>query len=177
MSFQELASLDADVTVALGKVDKKTGKKYPIKAEGYYLGKRTVEGKKGESNLHFLQTQDGNLGVWGTTDLDRKMGQVKEGVMVRITSTGTKPTKNGDMYTYKVEVDSANTIEVNLSESSPSEDESDDNTDYANGGDSFGDSPESDEDDSQNQALLAAERAKQQAKVQEILNRGKSKKA
>ena len=118
MSFQEVSSLDADVTVALGKTDKKTGKPYPKQAEGYYLGNRVVKNKRGDSTLHFLQTGKGNLGVWGTTDLDRKLAQVAPGTMVRITSTGTKATPNGDMYTYKVESDKTNTIEVAADESS-----------------------------------------------------------
>lgn len=112
MGFSEVSSLDADVTIAIGKVDKKTGKAYPKQAEGYYLGSRTVESKRGSSKLHFLQTAKGNIGVWGTTDLSRKLSQVKAGTMVRITSTGTKPTPNGDMYTYRVEADKSNTIEV-----------------------------------------------------------------
>jgi hypothetical protein len=112
MGFTEVASLDADVTIALGKKDKATGKPYPKQAEGYYLGTRSVENKRGESKLHFLQTANGNLGIWGTTDLNRKLASVPAGTMVRITSTGTKPTPNGDMYTYRVEQDSDNTIEV-----------------------------------------------------------------
>src|ERR1700722_4366039 len=112
MGFKEVQSLDADVTVALGKADKETGKPYPKTAEGYYLGKRTVENKRGESQLHFLQSAlaygdlglkvGQNLGIWGTTDLNRKLSEVKPGTMVRVTSTGTKPTPNGDMYTYRV---------------------------------------------------------------------------
>lgn len=112
MAFQEISSLDADVTVALGKKDKTTGKAYPKQAEGYFLGTRIVENKRGESKLHFLQTANGNLGVWGTTDLNRKLASVPAGTMVRITSTGTKPTPNGEMYTYRVEQDSDNTITV-----------------------------------------------------------------
>jgi len=112
MGFTEVSSLDADVTIALGKINKETGKPYPKQAEGYFLGSRIVQNKRGESRLFFLQTPKGNLGIWGTTDLDRKLGQVQPGTMVRITSTGTKPTPNGDMYTYKVEVDKSNTIEV-----------------------------------------------------------------
>lgn len=38
MGFKEVASLDADVTVALGKKDP-NGKPYPKQAEGYYLGR------------------------------------------------------------------------------------------------------------------------------------------
>src|SRR3954463_326888 len=106
MSFKEVASLDADVVVAIGKRDKKTGKMGPKSAEGYLLGSRTVQTNKGPAQIHVLQTPDGNLGVWGTTDLNRKLGAVAPGSMVRITSNGTKSTKNGDMYVYKVEVDS-----------------------------------------------------------------------
>lgn len=112
MAFKEVASLDADTTIAIGKTDKSTGKAYPKQAEGYYLGSRTVEGKRGPSTLHFLQTVKGNLGVWGTTDLNRKLSSTKPGAMVRVTSTGTKATPKGDMFTYRVEVDNDNTIDV-----------------------------------------------------------------
>lgn len=168
MGFQEVASLDADVTVALGKVDKK-GKAYPKSAEGYYLGSRKVQNKRGESTLHFLQTSEGNLGVWGTTDLNRKLNQAVPGTMVRITSTGTKPTPNGDMYTYKVEQDKANTIEVAaLSEGSSTAGE---DTSYSNDEDS----DDTDEDADYEAATLA--KAKQEAalaKVRATLNKNKT---
>jgi hypothetical protein len=177
MGFQEVQSLDADVTIALGKINKETGKPYPKQAEGYYLGNRKVENKRGESTLHFLQTPKGNLGIWGTTDLNRKLLQVGVGVMVRITSTGTKPTPNGDMYTYKVETDKANTIEVeNLSAGAvdsgneESDDEGEDFDSATEEGNGF------DEDEAQTAALVAAEQAAKKAKVQEILARGKAKK-
>lgn len=132
MAFKEVASLDADVTIAIGKVDKKTGKPYPKQAEGYYLGRRSVESKRGDSIIHFLLTENGNLGVWGTTDLNRKLAQAAPGTMVRITSTGTKATPNGDMYTYKVEADAANTIEVcfDTPVSSYPEDEDEEEVEY-----------------------------------------------
>ena len=170
MGFKEVSSLDADVTIALGKKDKQ-GKPYPKQAEGYFLGSRTVENKRGESKLHFLQTPKGNLGIWGTTDLNRKLGVTPPGVMVRITSTGTKPTPNGDMYTYKVEVDADNTIEVRPS---------DDSTEVLGGADTGYDSGSTDEDEdsyeaeevSQAAALTAAER---KSKVEAILRNAKSK--
>ncbi len=124
MAFETVASLDADVTVALGKKDKRTGKPYPTSAEGYYLGNRQVQGNRGPSTLHFLQTSKGNLGVWGTTDLDRKLKSVQVGTMTRITSTGTKATPKGDMFTYRVEQDQDNTIEVQVTESQPASDDS-----------------------------------------------------
>jgi hypothetical protein len=72
LSFKEVISLDADNVIALGKQNKKTGKPFPKQAKGYYLGSRKVKGKIGESTIHFLQTPKGNLGLWGTTDLNRK---------------------------------------------------------------------------------------------------------
>lgn len=164
MSFQEVSSLDADVTVALGKTNKETGKPYPKQAEGYYLGSRKVENKRGESFIHFLQTSKGNLGVWGTTDLNRKLGQVAPGVMVRITSTGTKPTPNGDMYTYKVESDKSNIIEVGVSDN-PRDDEDSDESYVAN---TTVYEADSSEDDDQVAELAALER---KAKLEALLKR------
>lgn len=178
MAFKEVASLDAEVTIAIGKKDKKTGKAYPKQAEGYYIGRRIVEGRKGDSTIHFLVTNKGNLGVWGTTDLNRKLGSVEFGTMVRITSTGTKPTPNGDMYTYKVEVDHDNTMEVPeaLNASAAASNDSDDNESYSG----YTDQDSSEEADSEENeeaeltAIAAAEARK--AKVQSLLNGAKAKK-
>lgn len=180
MSYKEVSSLDADVTIALGKKNKETGKSYPKQIEGYYLGSRTVENKRGESKLHFfmfgtedkglameyksLGVQTGqNIGVWGTTDLNRKLPQSFLGRMTRITSTGTKPTPNGDMYTYKVETDAGNTIEVSaVSEESNSDVEFEETID----------AEYSSEDDNQATELAALER---KTKVEALLRGGKSK--
>lgn len=172
MSFKEVASLDADVTIALGKTNKETGKPYPKQVEGYYLGNRTVESKRGNSKLHFLQTPKGNVGVWGTTDLNRKLSQVVPGTMIRATSTGTKATPKGDMYTYKVETDSSNTIDVSdLTEVSAADDSN--STNYDSDAETNDDSSyESDEDTEQVAALAAAER---KAKVEALLkSKGKT---
>lgn len=177
MAFKEVTSLDAENVVALGKKDKATGKPYPKQAEGYFLGSRTVENKRGESKIHFLQTPNGNLGLWGTTDLNRKLGQAPVGAMVRVTSTGTKSTPNGEMYTYKVEVDKDNAIEVAAAEESTSSggsysDEDSDST-YASSNDGSSSDDGEDEDAAQAVALAAAER---RAKVQSLLNgKGKAK--
>jgi hypothetical protein len=112
MGFKVINDLDAENVTALGGFNKKTGKKNPVSAEGYYLGSREVDGKKGKAKLHFLQTPTGNLGVWGKTDMDKKLPAVPVGTMVRITHTGMLSTKNGEMYNFKVEVDDENTIEV-----------------------------------------------------------------
>ena len=115
MGFQELNGLDADVTISLGGVNRKTGKPNPVKVEGYYLGKKSIpdnKKKSGVSYIYFFQTDSGNVGVWGKTDMDKKMSVAQLGTMMRITSTGKRPTPNGDMYTYKVEGDPENTIDV-----------------------------------------------------------------
>ena len=67
MAFKQIQDLDADVTISMGGFNKKTKKKNPTTAEGYYLGSRKVaspKAKSGFASLHFLQTEDGNLGVW-----------------------------------------------------------------------------------------------------------------
>lgn len=128
MAFREVASLEADVTTALGGVNKQTGKANPKQAEGYFLGSKKVESRKSKTGfayLHILQTQNGNLGVWGKADLDRKLRSVTPGTMVRITQSGTRPTPNGDMYLFKVEIDDTNMVDVSsLSTESEGEDTS-----------------------------------------------------
>lgn len=170
--FKELASLDAEVTVALGKINKETGKPYPKSAEGYFLGSRTVESKRGDSKLHFLQTSKGNLGIWGTTDLNRKLSQAAPGVMVRITSTGTKPTPNGDMYTYKVEADHDNTIDVSGLGATVESESDNSGGDYEDAGDE----QETEDDQEYDASAVAAGRAARQAEVQAMLNK-RTKKA
>lgn len=123
MAFKQVQDLDSEYTIALGGVDK-NGKQNPKSVEGYYLGKRKVESamaKSGFANLHFFQTEDGNIGVWGKTNLDQKLANVTPGTMVRATHTGMQriPGKR-DMFKYSVEVDDDNTIQINLSSSSES---------------------------------------------------------
>jgi hypothetical protein len=115
MAFREVNDLSSDTTISLGGVNKKTGKPNPSKIEGYYLGKREVEDKKkksGKSFIYILQTPKGNVGVWGKTDLDRKMNEAPIGTMIRATHVGMAQTPNGEMYKYKVEVDETNTIDI-----------------------------------------------------------------
>jgi len=115
MAFKEVSSLESETTIAMGGTNKKTGKANPTKIEGFYLGKREVQDRKkksGVSSIYYLQTAKGNVGVWGKTDLDRKMAEVSKGAMIRVTQSGTRETPNGDMYLFKVEVDLDNTIDA-----------------------------------------------------------------
>ena len=179
MAYKERTSLDADVTTPIGGVNKKTGKKNPSQIEGYYLGSREVESKKsknGKAQIHFLQTSKGNVGVWGKTDLDRKLDGVEPGCMIRITHTGMQSTPNGDMYKYKVEVDDENTIEV----SAASSDSSSDDTEEYDGNlsqdleDNQGYDSEDTEESEEDVAQLAAAKqaaASRAAKVQSLLKK------
>lgn len=118
MAFKKVQELDCETSVALGGFNKTTGKPNPKQIEGYFLGTKQTVSKKsasGFASLHILQTENGNVGVWGKTDLDRKMKNVQAGVMTRITQSGTAPTPRGDMYKYTVEVDTDNAIEVGFS--------------------------------------------------------------
>lgn len=136
MGFQTLVSLDCDTAIQLGGKDRKTGKAHPTSIEGYYVGSKEIaspKSKTGFSKLHVFQTSKGAVGVWGKTDLDRKLASATIGVMTRVTFTGLKETKNNPMYVYKVEVDADNSIDVaslegaseesDVSESYGSEDE------------------------------------------------------
>lgn len=113
MGFSEVISVPA---IALGGIDKKTGKPNVKQMEGYLLRTREVPDQKKKSGVSYIyefQTKSGIQAVWGKTDMDRKLRNVMPGTMVRVTWTGMKPTPAGDMYIYKVEQDTSNVIEVN----------------------------------------------------------------
>lgn len=178
MSFKEVVDLDCESTISLGGRDKKTGKANPTQLEGYFVGSKktkSTRAKSGFSNLHIFQTENGNIGLWGKTDLDRKMLSVTPGSMTRVTQSGSVPTPNGDMYKYKVEVDASNKIDVGSLESSES----------ASGSDEESYDEESGEDDTISDEVspsrasapkrpIAAPDASRQAAVQALL-KGRSK--
>jgi hypothetical protein len=181
MAYKTVVELDADQTVSLGGQNKKTGKKNPIQVEGYYIGKKEVDSpksKSGKAFLYILQTPKGNLGVWGKTDMDRKMKGAVPGHMLRITHTGMQATKNGEMYKYSVEFDSENTIEVTGGDDVDSTLEgSGDDFDggvYAEGG--LDEGAEEEEQEETQVPLVAKSAAARAAAVQELLSRGKASK-
>lgn len=179
MAFKSVVALDADVTIALGGFNKKQKKENPISIEGYYLGSKTVldvKKKDGKSFIHILQTSKGNVGVWGKTDLDKKVLQVVPGTMIRATHTGMRPTPNGEMYVYNVEQDKDNTIDVvpqAMSNATSNNSVSDTDDEDEAQTDTYSSNDADEEEELQNAALLAAER---KAKVQALLA-NKSKKA
>lgn len=174
MAYKEIVSLDADTTVAIGGANRKTGKKNPTEVEGFYLGTKEVsspKSKTGKASIHIFQTAKGNVGVWGKTDMDRKMRTAVPGAMTLVKFEKMQATPNGEMYKYSVAQDTDNTIEV----------------DQVNTGDEGGneglDNDEDDtsdlqarafedEDEDQEAALQAAElAAARKAKVQALLGK------
>jgi len=159
MGFKEIVSLDADTTVTIGGFNKKEKKDNPTSIEGYYLGSRVIPGSKyGDSTLHFLQTPKGNVGVWGKTDLDRKLRSATPGEMIRIVYNGMKESRNGEMHTYKVFNDPENTIEVEIPAAVVATAASDED-------DSYSDEDTGDDNDYN----VAAEQAARKSKVEALL--------
>ena len=175
MAFKEVSDLSADTTIALGGFNKKAKKDNPTQVEGYYLGNRSIPDRKkknGMSYLHFFQTSSGNVGVWGKTDMDRKLLAVTPGTMTRVTFDRMVDTPNGEMYKYKVAVDSDNTIEVastNLSTGSG-----------ANSGTTTGETWHDEGDEEEEEETRSTQdsaSSAREARVKELLNRGKTKAA
>lgn len=178
MAFKTVTDLDADTTISIGGFNKKARKENPTEVEGYFLGTKKVANTKtgGDSCLHILQTAKGNVGVWGKTDMDKKMINVPAGEMVKITFTGMQATPKGEMYKFLVQHDPENTIEVLASNTSSYQD-----TDETIGDQSDAYLPSSFEVENQGQdeelaaleAAAAAKRQAQAAKVQALLSKNK----
>ena len=178
MAFKELNDLNPDTTISLGGTNRKTNKTNPTEVEGYYMGSRKIadnKKKSGFSFIHVFQTAKGMLGVWGKTDMDRKVTNVPLGTMTRVTATGTRPTPNGDMYVFKVAIDDSNTVEVVGSVNQ-------EQTEDANEGgtaetESYSTAPAFDEEEEletqSTAATLAAEQAAKKARVHALLNKNK----
>jgi hypothetical protein len=191
MGYKDVADLSADVTVALGGTNKKTGKKNPTSIEGYFLGSRQVADRKkksGFSYIHIFQTEKGNIGVWGKTDLDNKILTITPGTMTLVNFDRMVPTPNGDMYKFKVQFDADNTIEVAAPSTAlaatagvkEAEESSDELVASANDDEDSVDEELTDgvdEDLAQEAALAALERQARAAKVAALLKNGKAKAA
>lgn len=179
MGYEEVQDLGTDNVIALGGFNKKTKKDNPLSIEGYYLGSREVPSKlakTGVAKIHVFKTPKGNVGVWGKTDIDIKLGGVKPGTMTLVKFDKMQATKTGEMYKYKVSVDKSNTIEVAGSESFSSEED----TPYSGGNQTPEEEETVEEDDEDEDALQAQAlaQAERQAKVAALLrNNGKGKAA
>ncbi len=181
MAFERVKTLETDNTIGLGGKNKSTQKLNPTQIEGYFLGTRKVDStkdKRGFSYIHVFQTSKGNVGVWGKTNMDRQLEVVQPGTMTRVTATGkTRPTKNGDMILFNVEVDTGNTIEV---EGLSAQESTDDGTEEGDGTADYGTEDQGADDDSNQEApeaipasARAPSNAAQQARVASLLGKKK----
>ena len=119
MAFKPLPTLDSDVTIALGGVNRKDNKPNPTSVTGFYLGAKEVPSamsSTGKCFVHIFQTETGNVGVWGKTNLDRALATAPKGMLLRATYTGLQknpPKGRSPAYLYSVEADDSQTIDVN----------------------------------------------------------------
>lgn len=95
-------------TVSTTAVDIKKEKGIPH--EGSYLGVEQITTKIGPQSIwRFLDSEEQPFGIYGFTNLNRAMNNIKQGSLCRITYTGTEKvnTKFGlkDVHQVHVEVD------------------------------------------------------------------------
>ena len=175
MAYEKVSDLSTDTVVKLGGVNSKTGKPNPLNMEGYYLGSRTVKSENGVSAIHVFQTPKGNQGVWGTADINTKLGQIKPGTMVLVEYVEKRKLQGGKTkHVYSVSFDKDNTIEVAAS-TAQTYDDGDDKGGYQTASESTAGTYE-EEDEGQDEELAALEAAAQaarKAKVQALLNKNK----
>lgn len=167
-----------DKTIKLG------GEGNPGSIEGYFLGSKDTLSDFGPGKLHYFQTEEGVIGVWGKTRMNSLLSNDLRGQMVLLTFTGMiAPSKKGrrPSYGYKVQHDPSNTIDVSnidLSATPLSEDSDDSEVESYTS-----DSDTSDSEESYEQPVLAkptaparpvaTPNADRQAKVQALLNKSK----
>lgn len=182
MAFKTLPSLETDTIIGIdGKRDKKTGKVNPTSIEGYYLGGKKIEdgkNKRGYYYIHVFLTPDGNTGVWGKTNLDNQLTQVTPGTMVRASFVKMVPTKNGEMYKFKVEVDTDNTTDVsglNNESSDSSENEYQADLDSDGDGEDYDDTPVIVASQSNRNHVFKQNSVIQSEKVKALLSKSKAK--
>lgn len=171
MAYEKVVDLSTDTVVKLGGVDNKTNKPNPTSMEGYYLGFRSVKSDTGTSLIHVFQTPKGNQGVWGTADLNSKLGTIALGTQTLVEYKGKKKLAGGKTkHMYDVSRDPENVIDVPKSASTVTSSYADDEDDRAESEDYESDYETAEV--AQTQALAAAER---KAAVMAKLNANKSK--
>lgn len=113
MAYKKVLEATAETAFALGGKDGR-GKANPTSVEGYYLGSKKVDSDYGESKLHIFNTAEGNVGVWGKTNLDRLLTDARLGQMCLVNFIGMGKAQKGKRppYQYEVQYDDANTIRL-----------------------------------------------------------------
>ena len=66
--------------------------------EGKFLSTTEKEGQYGPMITHYLETENGKVGVNGFSVLNQEMADIKEGQLVRIEYAGKRKSKAGHFY-------------------------------------------------------------------------------
>lgn len=114
MAYEKLSDVKP---IALGGVDKKTGKKNPTELEGYYIRREEKPNKFNPGkpqSFYVFETKEGPQGLFGKAGIDREMKKAAVGVMTKVVDTGKllDTGKGNPMRVFEVFQDSSNTIDV-----------------------------------------------------------------
>lgn len=114
MGYEKLSDVKP---VALGGVDKKSGKRNPTELEGYYIRREEKPNKFNPGkpqSFYVFETKEGQVGLFGKAGIDREMKKASIGVMTKVIDTGKllDTGKGNPMRVFEVFQDSANRIEV-----------------------------------------------------------------
>jgi hypothetical protein len=84
--------------------------------QGFYKGCKTANTKYGEKKVHTFETKAGDVQMWGSTMLDRKLSQVGVGNLTFITYLGQGEKQRGKQPAklFNVEQDREQTIHVDV---------------------------------------------------------------
>lgn len=109
MARKKVIDLNADSTIKFGRQEGALRKGSTF--EGYYIGGKTVQSSMGPSQLHVFQTDEGNVGVWGSAQLNAKL-QGLQGMKTFIKFVNEIKVPKGTMKVFEVEYDDEDTIDV-----------------------------------------------------------------
>lgn len=104
MAIRKVVDLSAESTVSFEKPGQKV--------QGYYIGFKTVSTSFGPSKLHVLQGEGGTVGVWGSAQLDSKLGTVPKGALTFITYLKKTKVPKGTLKNFDVEYDDEEMMDV-----------------------------------------------------------------
>lgn len=121
MAFKKVVTLSTDKAIQLG------GKDAPTSVLGYYLGAKNVESDFGPGKLHVFQTAEGNIGVWGKSNLNAQLSEGLIGQMCQVQFSGMGKAQKGRKppYLFTVEHDEDDTIDVSSVTASSASEEPD----------------------------------------------------
>lgn len=101
--------------------------------QGFYKGAKTANTKYGEKKVHTFETSAGDVQIWGSTTLNRKLSQVGVGNLTFITYTGLGEKQRGKnpAKLFNVEQDREQSIHVDVPTVSFRDEQDDESSDLA----------------------------------------------